>query len=76
MAKEATIFGRMIFRQRGLLAKVMTGEAGELRLFFAFKREKTVVDLIMGEEGGRFLWGLEKKNENSDTEDRECRINQ
>ena len=54
----------------------MTGKAGLLRLLFAFYGKKPIVNFILGEGRGRFLWSHEKKNENSGTDDEKCRIYQ
>jgi hypothetical protein len=76
VTKQAAILWGVIVRQRSFLAQVMTRQAGFLRLFFAFYGKKRVVNIIMGEGGSRFLRGLEKKNENSGTDDNEYRIDQ
>ncbi len=76
VTKQAAILWWMIVRKRSFLALVMAGEAGFLRLFFAFYGKKRIVNIIMGEGRSRFLWSHEKKNENSSTDDDECRIYQ
>jgi hypothetical protein len=76
VAKEAAVFGRMVFRQRRYFILIMAGEAGSLRFLFAVDGKEGLMDLIMGQERGRFLRGVDKKDQNSGTEGYKCGIDQ
>lgn len=54
----------------------MAGEAGLFCLHFAFNGKEPPVVIILGEGSSCFLWCLEEKNENANTENDECHIYQ
>jgi hypothetical protein len=76
VTKKAAVFGGMGCRQRGILILIMAGEAGFLRIFFTFYGKETIVNIIMGEGGSRFLRGVKKENEDPGTEDHEYNIDE